>query len=57
MRFVQWVSGEFVADRQGGTMIEYAVAMALLALMIAGGLGYFGMTLSASLDNMSNALK
>ena len=57
MRLFREFALEFAADRRGGTMIEYAVAMALVGLMIAGGLGYFGATLIATLDNMSNTLK
>jgi Flp pilus assembly pilin Flp len=46
-----------LADENGGTLVEYALVMALLSMCTLGVLAAFGQTATDSLDASASALK
>jgi Flp pilus assembly pilin Flp len=47
----------FIADENGGTLVEYALVMALLSMSALGVLAAFGQSATDSLDASATALK
>ncbi len=48
--------GRLLADENGGTLVEYALVMALLSMTALGILATFGDGMTQSLDTSASAL-
>ena len=53
-----WVRGRFAKDdEKGASLVEYALLLALIAVVAIGALTFLGHTVSNTLNNVSNTIQ
>jgi pilus assembly protein Flp/PilA len=53
---VGWVRGHLVKDDTGASLVEYALLLALIAVVAIGALVFLGNTVNTTLNHVANAI-
>ena len=51
-----WVRGHLAKDDTGASLVEYALLLALIAVVAIGALVFLGGTVNNTLNNVANAI-
>lgn len=53
---VSWLKARFFGEEDGASLVEYALLLALIAMVAVGALVLFGNSLSNSINNSANQI-